>query len=39
MRLVFRWQVHFRSKVLLMDIGHWLVVAAGLCAWAFWLLL
>jgi hypothetical protein len=40
LRLAFHWQVHLRSKVLPMWIsGIGFVVAAGLCAWAFWLLL
>jgi len=40
LRLVFRWQVRLRSQ----EIPMWLsgvsfVAAAGLCVWAFWLLL
>jgi len=40
LRLAFRWQVHLRSQ----EIPMWLsgvgfVAAAGLCIWAFWLLL
>ena len=40
LRLAFRWQVRLRSKEIPMWMsGVGFVAAAGLCAWAFWLLL
>jgi hypothetical protein len=39
LRLIFRWQVRINQREILMwvSVGG-LIVAAGLCFWAFWLL-
>jgi len=40
LRLVLRWQVRLRSQEIPMSFSVvGLIVAAGLCVWAFWLLL
>ncbi len=40
LRLAFRWQVRLSSQEIPMWLtGVGLVAAAGLCSWAFWLLL